>query len=179
MIFQKEKVLVRKLVEAHKHWLVKWLTNPVVLEYYEGRDNPHDLNKVMQHYYENNEEVTRCIVEYDWQAIGYLQFYQIDEQMKLDYGYTEKEVVYGTDQFIGEPERWNSGIGRLLVSAMVEYLHKEKGAHKVVMDPQAWNERAIRCYIRCGFKKVKLLPKHERHEGELRDCWLLEHKNHE
>ena len=44
-------------------------------------------------------------------------------------------------------------------------------------DPQAWNERAIRCYEKCGFKKVKLLPKHELHEGEYRDCWQIEYKS--
>ncbi|XOS93283.1 GNAT family N-acetyltransferase [Brevibacillus laterosporus] len=179
MIFQNGKIVIRKLVEEHKEWLVRWLTNPIVLEYYEGRDNPHDVSKVSQKFYDDNGEETRCIVEYDGQAIGYIQFYLVDEETKLDYGYTDTEVVYGTDQFIGEPERWNSGMGRLLVRAMVEYLHKEKGADRVVMDPQTWNERAIRCYVSCGFEKVKLLPKHEWHEGELRDCWLLEHKNHE
>lgn len=46
----------------------------------------------------------------------------------------------------------------------------------VVMDPQTWNKRAIRCYEKCGIKKVKILPEHEFHEGRYRDCWLIEYK---
>ncbi|NGQ95343.1 acetyltransferase [Brevibacillus sp. SYP-B805] len=158
-----------------KQLLVKWLTSPVVLEFYEGRDNPHDIEKVTQHFYDRNDEVTRCMVELDGQAIGYIQFYPLDHQTKQAYGYDENEVIYGTDQFIGESALWNRGIGKLLVRAVIEYLIHGKGASKVVMDPQSWNERAIRCYESCGFKKVKLLPKHEMHEGELKDCWLIEY----
>lgn len=46
---------------------------------------------------------------------------------------------------------------------------------KIVMDPQAWNERALRVYEKGGFVKKKYLEKHEMHEGELRDCWLIEY----
>lgn len=59
---------------------------------------------------------------------------------------------------------------------MVEYLIEQKQADIVVMDPQTWNERAIRCYEKCGFKKVKIMPKHEFHEGEYRDCLLIEYR---
>jgi len=59
---------------------------------------------------------------------------------------------------------------------MVEYLIEQKQADIVVMDPQTWNERAIRSYEKCGFKKVKIMPKHEFHEGEYRDCLLIEYR---
>ncbi|MDO6782400.1 GNAT family N-acetyltransferase, partial [Marinovum sp. 1_MG-2023] len=62
----------------------------------------------------------------------------------------------------------------LLVRSMVDYLLEKKRADRVIMDPQRTNSRAIRCYEKCGFKKVRILPKHEFHEGELRDCWLIE-----
>jgi aminoglycoside 6'-N-acetyltransferase len=42
------------------------------------------------------------------------------------------------------------------------------------MVPQAWNERALRCYEKCGFVKKIFLKQHEWHEGEYRDCWLIE-----
>jgi aminoglycoside 6'-N-acetyltransferase len=98
----------------------------------------------------------------------------LDDVTKKDYGYFG-ENVYGTDQFIGEVEYWNKGIGTLLVSSMVLFLTEENNAERVVMDPQTGNTRAIRCYEKCGFKKVKILPKNELHEGEYRDCWLIEY----
>ena len=120
--------------------------------------------------------LTRCIIEFDEVPIGYVQFYEVDEDERRTYGYGDSsEIIYGMDQFIGESTYWNKGVGTQLVSAMVAYLIEEKGADRIVMDPQTWNERAIRCYEKCGFKKVKLLPKNELHEGEYRDCWLIEY----
>ncbi|MFC4664262.1 MULTISPECIES: GNAT family N-acetyltransferase [Oceanobacillus] len=83
------------------------------------------------------------------------------------------------DQFIGETQYWDRGIGSLLIKSMVAYLINKKRINKVVMDPQAWNKRAIRCYEKSGFKKIKLLPCHELHEGEYRDCWLMEYRETE
>ncbi|WP_078433691.1 GNAT family N-acetyltransferase [Metabacillus halosaccharovorans] len=174
MLFQNGNLKVRKLEEKDKYLLVKWLSNPLVLEYYEGRDNPFNLEKVEKGFYPPEDDEVRCIVEFNDNEIGYIQFYQLDDETKKDYGYF-RENVYGTDQFIGEVEYWNKGIGTLLVSSMVHFLFEEKKAERVVMDPQLRNTRAIRCYEKCGFKKVKILPKNEFHEGEYQDCWLIEY----
>ena len=56
---------------------------------------------------------------------------------------------------------------------LVGYLFIVLGAAQVVIDPRATNKRAIRCYEKSGFRKVKVLPKHELHEGALRDVWLM------
>ncbi|WP_199256861.1 MULTISPECIES: GNAT family N-acetyltransferase [Bacillaceae] len=178
MIFQKDSLVVRELVETDKDILAKWLSDPHVLEYYEGRDRPHDIEMVTKHFYNRqNREIAGCIIEYEGVEIGYIQFYPLEEDEKKVYGYADNcETIYGTDQFIGEISYWNKGIGKLLVSSMIDFLVKEKGADRVVMDPQSWNMRAIACYEKCGMKKVKYLPKHEMHEGELRDSWLMEYK---
>jgi aminoglycoside 6'-N-acetyltransferase len=42
------------------------------------------------------------------------------------------------------------------------------------MDPQLRNKRALRCYEKCGFTPVKILPQHEQHEGIMEDCHLIE-----
>lgn len=174
-MFKKEKLEVRKLVERDIQIVSKWLSNPAVLEFYEGRDHPFDLKKVREKFLKRTDGVIPCIVEYEKKEIGYIQFYKLDDKSKVEYGYADTgKVIYGTDQFIGEVEFWNKGIGALLVSSMVDYLVNQKKADIVVMDPQAWNERAIKCYEKCDFKKVKLLPKNEWHEGAFRDCWLME-----
>lgn len=176
MLFQTGKLSVRQLEQNDSSLLVKWLSNPTVLEFYEGRDNAFDLEKVHEKFYNDEPEVVRCVIEVDKIAIGYIQFYRIDAEERKLYGYLEaQEVIYGMDQFIGEVECWNKGIGTVLVQSMVDFLIKQKQADRVVMDPQTRNERAIRCYEKCGFKKIKLLPKNELHEGEYRDCWLIEY----
>ena len=176
MLLKNGNLKVRKLEEKDKVLLVKWLTNPMVLEFYEGRDNPFTLEKVEKAFYPPEDDEVRCIVEFEDKAIGYIQFYPLDTETKNDYGYFE-ESVFGTDQFIGEVEYWNKGIGKLLVTSIVDFLIEEKKANKVVMDPRKGNTRAIRCYEKCGFKKVKLLPEYALHEGEYHDCWLMEYHN--
>ena len=78
------------------------------------------------------------------------------------------------DQFIGEVDLWNRGLGTRAVLLLLTYLFRSEGARKVTLDPHADNFRAIRCYEKCGFRKVKLLPAHEMHEGANRDCWWME-----
>ena len=176
MLFQNGDLIVRKLEKKDAYLLVKWLSDSSVLEFYEGRDNPFDIDKVNKVFYDSEDDEVKCIVEYQGKAIAYIQYYQLDDEMKKEYGYLD-ENIYGIDQFIGEVEYWNKGIGTLLVTSMVKYLFEHKNADRVVMDPQTRNVRAIKCYEKCGFKKVKILPKRELHEGEHQDCWLIEYKN--
>ena len=174
ILFQNDSLKVRLLEEQDSLLLVKWLSNPTVLEFYEGRDNPFDLDKVKSVFYRSDDKDVKCIVEYENQAIGYIQFYPLEDETKKEYGYSD-ENVYGTDQFIGEVEYWNKGIGTSLVRAMTKYLIEKENADRVVMDPQTRNTRAIKCYEKCGFRKVKILPKRELHEGKYQDCWLIEY----
>ena len=175
MLFQNEKLVVRQLEEKDQFLLAKWLSDPKVLEFYEGRDNPFSLEKVQNKFFSSDGQTSMCMVEYEGKEIGYIQFYELDEETKKEYGvYTEN--TYGTDLFIGETDYWNQGIGTLLISTMVTYLIEHKKASRIVMDPQTQNTRAITCYEKCGFKKLKLLPNQEFHEGKYQDCWLMEYQ---
>ena len=176
IIFECDDIRVRRLELQDSKLLVKWLSDSVLLEYYEGRDRPHDLELVRKHFYDGREEVTQCILQYKAKDIGYLQFYLIDDEEAREYGYTGfKGRIFGMDQFIGETDCWNQGIGSLIIKETVKYLIEAEQADRIVMDPQVWNARALRVYEKCGFVKKKYLEKHEQHEGELRDCWLIEY----
>ena len=177
MLFQKEKLKVRLLEKKDAPFIAKWLSDPHVLQYYEGRDNPFNLEKVYNVFFENETDTVKCLIEYENIETGYIQYYPLDFETRKVYGYlNEADIIFGIDQFIGEVKYWDRGIGQLLVSAMTDYLFHDKQASTVVMDPQSWNKRAIRCYEKCGYQKIKLMPKHELHEGEYRDCWLIEYR---
>jgi aminoglycoside 6'-N-acetyltransferase len=169
---------IRTLNPEDKGELVKWLSDPQVLRFYEGRDNPFNLEKVEEKFYQSEENVERCLILYEGKKIGYLQFYLLDEEGKEEYGYVPNlpDRFFGLDQFIGETDYWGQGVGTCFVTMMLEYLIQFESADRVVLDPQAWNTRAISCYEKCGFKKVKRLEKHEWHEGEWRDCVVMEYK---
>ncbi len=169
-----EKVGLRRLKPSDAVYLLKWLTNPVVLEFYEGRDFQCSMEIVQEHFYDSDPGVERWSITYDNLPIGYLQSYFVTEEMQQEYHYNGNEkVVYAIDQFIGEPELWGKGIGRTFLRLIQNYLVQEKGAEVILLDPHADNPRAIRTYQAVGFQPVKFLPAHELHEGIMRDCWLM------
>lgn len=177
MIFCKnDELTIRRLEHHDKALIVKWLSDSKVLKYYEGRNNPHNEELVEEKFYEDNANKTRCIIEYYQKPIGYIQYYLIYEKNREEYGYSNfNGTIFGTDQFIGETKYLGQGIGTDLMKLVIDFLSTVKGAQKIVLDPQTWNERAIKCYEKSGFVKVKLMVSHELHEGELKDCWLMEY----
>lgn len=90
-----------------------------------------------------------------------------------DKKYTQKEI-YAMDQFIGEPEYWNRGIGPEYCRIVCQYLRTEMCADGVILDPRKNNPRAVRVYQKAGFEIIKELPEHELHEGKKEDCLMME-----
>ncbi len=113
---------------------------------------------------------TACILVYEGRPVGYLQFYPAERE---EYAFEGEGVVYGLDLFIGEPEHWNQGLGTQYIQMLLRYLFETLQADWAILDPHIDNLRAIRVYEKCGFRKLKLLPEHERHEGRYVDCWLM------
>jgi len=160
--------------------MATWLTDPRVLEFYEGRDQPFPFDRVVQEYSPRvlrEDGVTACILLCDRRPIGYMQFCPVTSaEDRLSYGLEagdEPVRIFGTDQFIGEPEYWNRGIGTGAVKLLLSHLFDTMQARAVVVDPHVENSRAIRCYEKSGFRKIKILPRHELHEGVVRDSWLM------
>lgn len=50
-IYTDGELRIRKLEATDAELLVKWLSNPKVLAFYEGRDRPHNLEMVRKHFF--------------------------------------------------------------------------------------------------------------------------------
>ena len=157
--------------------------NPQVLAFYGGRDMAYTPEKIQEDFYAPEEGARRCLVEFEGAPVGYIQIYQLDAQLCQEYHYPYQpgELLFGIDQFIGEPALWGKQIGRRFLALVLRRLTQEEGAAAVILDPHAKdphanNPRALRCYEACGFRKVKFLPQHELHEGVWEDCWLMEYR---
>ena len=156
--------------------VAKWLTDSEVLAYYDGRDNPSPLERVMEDFgpMARGEDATvPGIIEYLGAPIGYIQYYPTEADEAAAYGLTDYSGHFGMDVVIGETAYWNQGLGTRIITAMLRYLFEDVGAQRVVIDPQTWNTRAVRVWEKCGFQRIKLLPAYELHEGAYRDCWLM------
>lgn len=153
-------VKIRAMVKEDLNCMVRWLNNDQVLAFYE--EPPSDLQRVTDKYgprIAGEHYVTPCIVEYNNKAIGYMQYYRIQAADLEQYQLSKSEIIYGIDQFIGEPQLWGRGIGSLMIGLMLEELSKNKDASSVILDVKKSNKRAISSYSKCGFKAIKELEK--------------------
>jgi aminoglycoside 6'-N-acetyltransferase len=178
ILLERGAVAVRLMQDAPADYeqLAHWLTDERVLEFYEGRDNPFPLERIVEKYSPRvlgADDVTPCFILHEGRPVGYIQYYIHDEEEKREYGFGSMDTAYGMDMFIGAPELWNQGIGTQVVSLMRDYLFETLRADVLTLDPETWNTRAIRCYEKCGFRKTLLLLAHEMHEGKMQDSWLM------
>jgi acetylornithine deacetylase/succinyl-diaminopimelate desuccinylase-like protein/RimJ/RimL family protein N-acetyltransferase len=173
-------VSVRQLTDDHADVaaMVRWLNDPRVLEWWEGRDKPADEATVRRHYATAalaSEGVTGCVIEHRDEPVGYLQFFPVG-RFGVQYGFApEADLtdVWACDMFIGAADRWGQGIGTAAMSAVLDHLVVERSARRVLIDPRVVNERAVHLYEKVGFRRVRVLPDHEVHEGASWDNWLM------
>jgi RimJ/RimL family protein N-acetyltransferase len=67
-----------------------------------------------------------------------------------------------------DPLVHGQGLGREAVRTLALYLVRERGHHRLVIDPAADNEQAIRSYAAVGFRPVGLMRRYERDPGSER-----------
>jgi release factor glutamine methyltransferase len=148
-----------------------WLTDPAVLEWYEGRDQQFDLARILAEYGPGGElereGTTAAIVELAGRPAGFVQFYEL-ERWAEEFGLDDGRGVWSLDLYL-DPEFHGSGLGRRVVRTVAEHLAGPAGAREVVIMPYTDNVRAIRAYEAAGFVGVEIVPDHELHEGALHD----------
>ena len=162
--------------------LSDWLSNPDVAEFYEGRTKLYNLEMVMDKFRPYTcglEPVTPCIIEYKHMPIGYTQFYRSAPQelqafqICTDTSLRNCKSVHGFDIFIGDPNLWGQGLGSRIIPLLTQFLFDREHADLIVINPQTWNKRAIRCYEKCGFRTRTVLPQYELHDNLLMDCAVM------
>jgi aminoglycoside 6'-N-acetyltransferase len=170
----------RPITDADVPRLVAWLRDPEIGAWWHGLSETYDEAFVHEHVLDAGDFVTQAIVELDGTPIGFQQWYPLAEEPEtlLEYGLSADDGAYGIDQFVGESALHGRGIGTRQVASVVEWLlHPEgPGARRVFTDPVVENARAIRCYEKAGFAKVRVLPGHEQLDREPRDSWLMEYR---
>lgn len=181
LLFGHENIKVRHLRD-HKddyNLFLNWLSDLDVCEYYEGRTKPFDYEMVLDKFQERAkglDSVIVGIIEFKNTAIGFVQFYptEPDEYHECDViDRSKHKVSYGMDIIIGDKAYWNKGIGTKAIQLMSDYLLTEKGVDILLIAPQTWNKRAIRCYEKCGFKQLKIIKDMELHDDEYEDGVLM------
>jgi aminoglycoside 6'-N-acetyltransferase len=114
---------------------------------------------------EGSEGVTAFAIELDGQVVGLAQYHEEEDPM---YRHA------GIDLFLSEDVH-GSGLGTDAVRTLARYLIRQRGHHRLVIDPAADNTAAIRAYEKAGFRPVGVMRQYERlpggdwHDGLLMD----------
>lgn len=168
------RVALRPLSPQDASYLYRWLNDPRILEWYEGRDNPQSMADIETHFLaKRGSPAWGCLILEGRQPAGYIQVYPLNESDQLRYGFAPQERAFGIDLFIGESSLWNQGLGTEVMTLATRTLVSQHQADAVVVDPRVENARAIHVYDKCGFHIDRRLPHAERHEGQWHDCWLM------
>jgi aminoglycoside 6'-N-acetyltransferase len=125
----------------------------------------YDLDKVQREMIDPTDETVVFAVEADGQVIGLVQYAEEDDPM---YRHAGVDVLL-------DPRWHGRGLGADAVRTLARHLFEDRGHHRITIDPAAGNQRAIRSYLRVGFRPVGVMRRYERgadgtwHDGLLMD----------
>ena len=142
------RVVLRPLAEEDVARLVELGADPEVARWWPGLTPEHVGEKARG----EDEGVVAFAILDEGEVAGMIQFYEEDD---AEYRHA------GMDLFLGVPFQ-DRGLGSDAVRTLARHLLEERAHHRLVIDPAAHNERAIRCYEKVGFRRV----------GVMREYWL-------
>jgi aminoglycoside 6'-N-acetyltransferase len=177
--FTTDELTFRPITDADVPLLARWLSDPLVIEWWYGVTHPFDEEMVRKEYLDGADPDTdHAIVELDGVPVGFQEWYPLLACEPADVAKFENLGVsvdggFGIDQFVGESKLHNRGIGSRLVRAMSDWLLAERGAVVVGTAPVIENARAVRAYEKAGFRPVGVMPEFDELDGEQRDCLLM------
>lgn len=134
-----ERTSLRSATDDDLELLTRWLADPEVYRWWEGR--PLNRDEVSDMYTgRRRPEVEPFVIEADGVPVGYLQCWQ------------GTETSGGIDLFLA-PEARGRGLGPDAARAASRFLLDQRGWTEVTVDPVVDNLRAIRAFERAGFTR--------------------------
>ena len=158
-----KRVVLRPLEERDAPRLAELGREPSVARWWPGLTVEHLRAKARR---EGEEaDVVAFAVVAEGELAGLIQYY---EETEADFRHA------GMDVFLGAPFH-GRGLGTDAVRTLARHLVRDLGHHRLVIDPAAANDRAIRCYERVGFRRVGTMRQYWRDgDGFWRDGVLLD-----
>ena len=102
---------------------------------------PLDADAVERWYAGLCADPLRWVIDVDGRCTGTARLHQLDEQNR------RARYAIGIDS----PDDWGQGIGTDATKLVLKFAFEELHLHRVELRVLDYNERAIRCYEKCGF----------------------------
>jgi aminoglycoside 6'-N-acetyltransferase len=161
-----ERVVLRPVTEADRDRLRAILVEPSVARWW----GLPGLGDPTEEWVTLDEESVGFVVEVDGDIVGSIQFY---EESDPDYRHA------GLDLFLDTAHQ-GQGLGRDAIRTLARYVFEALDHHRLIIDPAAANEAAIRSYGAVGFRPVGVMRAYERGpDGTFHDGLLMDLLRHE
>ena len=137
------------------HLIHHWLNQTHVTEWWETSGSYADIEEEFLPLTNPNATTCGYLAWLNEEPIGFIQSYVVKDSGD---GWWEEETdpgARGIDQFLGNVQQLNQGLGTAMVQAFTELLFTDSSVTKIQTDPSPENARAIRCYAKAGFTPLK------------------------
>lgn len=157
------RVRLRPAVDTDSERFGGILSHPEVARWWGDVDEP--LSEQLREVLDPPEDTATFAIEAGGTAVGFIQF---SEESTPKYRHAGIDIAV-------HPDWHGRGFGSDAIRTLARYLIRERGHHRLVIDPAASNEIAIRTYSRAGFRPVGVMRSYERgpdgnwHDGLLMD----------
>ena len=152
-----QTVVLRPTAAAHVPEFLAILSHPEVAKWWGG----YDLERVRRELLGPQGYA----VELHGAVVGLIIYYEEDD---ADHRHAGIDLAL-------HPDAHGQGLGADAMRTMARFLFDVRGHHRIVIDPAAHNERAIRSYTRVGFRPVGIMRDYERRlDGSWHDGLLMD-----
>lgn len=154
-------VTLRPAVDGDAGWLAEILAEPGVAEWW----GAYDLDRVRREIIGPGDGTVTFAVEAEGQVVGLIQYW---EETEPDHRHAGIDISL-------HPDWHGRGLGADALRTLASHLFEDRRHHRITIDPAARNDRAIRSYLRVGFRPVGVMRQYERgpdgtwHDGLLMD----------
>ncbi|WP_298325258.1 GNAT family protein [Haloactinopolyspora sp.] len=152
-----ESVMLRPVVADDVPVLVHIMSTPEVRQWWDAADLVDDWPLA-------DSSATRLTIVTGRRIAGMIQYWENEDP---------RDRHAGIEIFI-DPDLHGRGLGRDAIRTLARYLFDQLGHHRLVIDPAATNETAIRCCAAVGFRPVGMMHGRERHTSSVRDGMVMD-----
>ncbi len=165
MVILGKRIRLRAIERSDIPSFVRWFSDPEVRQYLEMY-LPMSFaqeERWFEAQLEDRDAHVLGIETLDGTLIGNVGLHAID--------WKDRRAVLGI--VIGEKEYWNQGYGSEAVSTLLGFAFGEMNLHRVSLRVYEYNQRAIRCYEKCGFVLEGRLRGARFHSGNYHDELIM------
>lgn len=149
--------MIRPVTESDVAPLTRVLQQPDVARFWGRYDEPKFRGEVAQ-------ASLAWTIEVDGAPAGYVQVW---EENDPDWRWVDIDIFLA-------PEHHGRGIGPDAMREALGFCFEQRGHHRATLSTSVENERAVKAYEKLGFRRVGVMRKSSRYEGEWRDEFLME-----